>query len=426
MKIDEKILIEEIKTLKKASEIHTKYSISQYKKVLKLLEELEKEKKSLEEKVKERTIHLEKQIKENEKLTKKLKELANFDPLTKLLNRRAFVEKLNELKNENFSVMFLDLDGFKQVNDIYGHKIGDELLKIVSIRIINTLRKEDIVGRIGGDEFVVVIKGKKSPKELEIIANKLIQSISSPVMINDIKVKVGTSIGIYIYNKKDPLNKALSFADSAMYVAKRSGKGKYIFFNPLLNKKYIQEEIKEALESNNLIRKFYPILFNNQSFAKELIIEFEDLSFKKILDAIEEDKKLLEEFTLFMLKDIKEKTLIYIHYKIFNKDFLKKLETLNLDTSKIYLSINSLDLKYIKRDVLEKFSKSGFHIILNRFEEVNFALSYLEYPINGVKIDTKIKNDEKREKIFKGFLEIAKSLDIKVIIKFSTSYFIKN
>ena len=132
MKLTNEILIEEIKTLKRAAKIHTKYSILQYKKVLKLLEELEKEKKSLEEKVKERTLHLEKQIKENEKLTKKLKELANFDPLTKLLNRRAFLQKLHSLENGEFSVMFLDLDGFKQVNDIYGHKIGDELLKIVA------------------------------------------------------------------------------------------------------------------------------------------------------------------------------------------------------------------------------------------------------------------------------------------------------
>ena len=418
----EEVLIQEIKTLKKAAKIHTKYSIIQYKKVLKLLEEIEKEKKSLEKKVKDRTIHLEKQIKENEKLTQKLKELANFDYLTRLLNRRAFLQRLNSLANDEFSVMFLDLDGFKQVNDIYGHKIGDELLKIVSVRIINTLRKEDIVARIGGDEFVILVKGKKSKKELEIIANKLIEKISSPILIDNIKVKVGTSIGIYIYNKKDPLGKILSFADSAMYKAKKSGKGKFVFFNPLLNNVYIHKKIKEALKNGNLIKKFYPILLNNELFAKELIIELEDLTFKEILDALGEDKTLLQEFTLFILKNINEKTLIHIHYKMLNKDFLEKIKNLNLIPSQICLAIESSYLKYIKEEILEEFSNAGFKIVLNRYEDTCFALSYLGLPFDAVKID---KNSiEKR--LFDGFRNILKSLNIKLIIKSSSCYYIKN
>ena len=426
MKIDEKTLIEEIKTLKRASEIHTKYSIEQYKKVLKLLQELEKEKKSLEKKVKQRTIYLEKQIEENKKLTKRLEELATYDPLTRLLNRRAFIHKLNELKNSDFSVMFLDLDGFKQVNDIYGHKAGDELLKIVSIRLINALRKEDIVARFGGDEFVVIIKGKKSKKDLEIIAKKLIEKISEPIVIDGITARVGTSIGIYIYNKKDPINKVLSFADAAMYKAKHSGKGKYIFFNPYFSKYFIQDKIKKALKKGNLEKEYILIYDKDKIFAKELIIELDKLSFKDILEAIEEDKKLLEEITLFMLKDIKEKTIIHLHYKLFNDNFLEKIKNLNLDFSKICLSVYSSNLKYIKLENLKKFKKSGFKIVLDRFEDVHCALTFLEYPIDAFKIDLETALSTKDEKIIKGLLDIAKSLNIKMIVKCGDSFCIKN
>ena len=414
--MNEKLLLKEIKTLKKAAKIHTKYSISQYKRVLKLLEELEKEKKLLEKKVKERTEYLKREIEQNIKLTQQLLELATYDPLTRLLNRRAFLEELRKLKNENFALMFLDLDGFKQVNDIYGHKIGDELLKIVAKRILNTLRKEDIVGRLGGDEFVIIIRGKRNKKDLEVIAKKLIEKISSPIIINKLSIRVGTSIGIYIYNKKDPIDRILSFADSAMYEAKRRGKGKFVFFSDSINKEFIKNELRKAIESGNLKIKRIDIFLEDKVFAYELFVEFEGISFNDIISAIEEDRDLLESLTLFIVNNVKEKSLVFLHYKLVNESFLNKLESKD-----ICFLIDSVKIKYIKENILKEFRKKGFKIILGNFEKVGCPIHYLEYPINGIKI-----NEIKDEKIFNYFLDISRKLDIRVILKCKEFLCIKN
>ena len=414
--MNEKLLLEEIKTLKKAAQIHTTYSIAQYKRVLKLLEELEKEKKLLEKKVKERTEYLKREIEHNRHLTQKLMELAIYDPLTRLLNRRAFLEELKKLKNEYFSVMFLDLDGFKQVNDIYGHKIGDELLKIVAKRIINALRKEDIVGRLGGDEFVIIIKGKKSKRDLEIIAKKLIEKISSPIIINHLKIKVGVSIGVYIYSKKDPIEKVLSFADIAMYEAKKNGKGKFVFFSDSINKEYIKEKIKEALKTDSLKLEYIKIMYKEKIFAYEVTINFENFDFKEIISSIEEDKKLLEKLTYFIIEKVDKKSLIFLHYKLVNETFLR-----NINSKDICFLIDSLKIKYIRLDVLDKFKKRGFKIILDNFEKVGCPIHYLEYSINGVRLEC-----VKDQKLFYYFLEISKKLEVKVFIKCENFWCIKN
>ena len=415
MKLTNEILIEEIKTLKKAAEIHTKYSISQYKKVLKLLEELEKEKKNLEKKVEERTKHLKMEIEENMRLNRQLEELANYDALTKLLNRRAFREELNKLEDDYFSVMFLDLDGFKQVNDIYGHKVGDELLKVVAKRIINALRKSDVVGRLGGDEFVILIKGKHKKKDLEVIAKKLIDKISSPIVIDKITAHVGTSIGIYMRKKEDSVSKALSFADAAMYEAKRTGKGKYVFFSPILSKHYLQKELKKALKRGELNKRFELICYEREIFAKELIVEFENIYLKEILEVIEEDKDFLERFTILLLENLEEseRVLFPIHYKLLNDDFLEKIKGYS---SNICLEIEAKDIKYVKKEELKKFSRAGFSIVVDKFEESDFALAILEHPIDAIKIDRELKKG-KEKKIFEGLLTIAKNLEIKVIFK---------
>jgi GGDEF domain-containing protein len=162
--MDEKTLIKEIKTLQKAAKIHANYSISQYKKVLKYLEKIENEKKLLEEKVKERTQHLEKEMEQKTFIAQKLAHLAKYDQLTGLANRYMFLEELeltkkeSSLLNTSFAILFIDLDGFKLINDTYGHEIGDEVLKEVAKRIRSIVRKNDLVSRLGGDEFTVILK----------------------------------------------------------------------------------------------------------------------------------------------------------------------------------------------------------------------------------------------------------------------------
>jgi diguanylate cyclase (GGDEF)-like protein/PAS domain S-box-containing protein len=164
----------------------------------------------------------------------KLRYLAHHDPLTSLANRQLFTESLKELliwgaDNEEFvGLLYLDLDGFKPVNDTLGHDMGDLLLKAVAKRIKNCLRSSDVVARLGGDEFTVILPGIKKPTDGEIVAEKIGSTIAQPFMINGHAIHVTTSIGISVYPiDGDSADLLIKKADTAMYAAKKQGKNQY-------------------------------------------------------------------------------------------------------------------------------------------------------------------------------------------------------
>jgi diguanylate cyclase (GGDEF)-like protein/PAS domain S-box-containing protein len=174
-------------------------------------------------------------ITERKQLEEKLTFLAQNDTLTGLANRAMFMDKLTEASlraNRNKSalgVMFLDLDGFKQVNDTLGHHNGDELLKQFAMRLTATVRKTDTVARLGGDEFTILLEGMTVPElDVEAVADKLIAAIQPPFVLGDSTIVVTTSIGLALhiqgeFNAEDLLHRA----DSAMYMAKNSGKNRW-------------------------------------------------------------------------------------------------------------------------------------------------------------------------------------------------------
>ncbi|MCG8670845.1 MAG: GGDEF domain-containing protein, partial [Pseudomonadales bacterium] len=127
-----------------------------------------------------------------------LQKIAYYDDLTGLPNRRFLSKKLdkNISQKTKFAALFLDFDGFKKINDTYGHNVGDLLLKYVSERIIRIVKEHDTVYRIGGDEFVILLEKYKSKKQLENISNRIIEFVNKPYDINGVKVKIGISIGI--------------------------------------------------------------------------------------------------------------------------------------------------------------------------------------------------------------------------------------
>ena len=169
-----------------------------------------------------------------------LKHLANHDALTGLPNRILLLDRLKQsiLRNkrygESFVVMFIDLDGFKMINDRYGHKNGDQLLKMVSNRIKNCVRKVDTVSRYGGDEFIVVLDGLKDNNSIKNIAKNILKELNDEFHLEgDIKVKISCSIGIEVFDpKKDEISEEMVIrnADRAMYEVKKSGKNGYKFF----------------------------------------------------------------------------------------------------------------------------------------------------------------------------------------------------
>jgi diguanylate cyclase (GGDEF)-like protein/PAS domain S-box-containing protein len=170
----------------------------------------------------------------------KLTHLAHHDALTNLPNRTLFQEKLNlaikqaESSDESIAVLFLDLDNFKPVNDTLGHRIGDLLLQAVAERLAATIRTTDTVARIGGDEFTVVLTGFKTPQNAGRVAEKLLQTISHPYLLEEHLVKIGVSIGISVYpSDGQTAEELLLLADMAMYFSKRQGRNRYQFYSSM-------------------------------------------------------------------------------------------------------------------------------------------------------------------------------------------------
>lgn len=166
-----------------------------------------------------------------------LEKFAYIDPLTKLPNRRACEEqiesylKLAEINNNPLAVLFMDLDHFKEVNDTYGHKIGDLLLTEIGTRLKACVRKDDIVARISGDEFIVVLKGITDNNKIKEISNNIIKSVNQDIILENNKCNVGISIGISLYpTDANSATKLIKMADEAMYSSKSSGRNRLKFY----------------------------------------------------------------------------------------------------------------------------------------------------------------------------------------------------
>ncbi|WP_127475989.1 diguanylate cyclase domain-containing protein [Sulfurivermis fontis] len=172
--------------------------------------------------------------KENEE---RLYHLAHYDLLTDLPNRMLFYDRLRQgllrakRNNRQVAIMFLDLDGFKQVNDELGHHAGDELLRQVARRLSGVLRASDTVARFGGDEFTVSVPDLTPDDDISRVAQKIIAAVAKPYYLGSNRVQVTTSVGISLFPQdgEDP-DSLITHADMAMYETKKGGKNSYRFY----------------------------------------------------------------------------------------------------------------------------------------------------------------------------------------------------
>ncbi len=166
---------------------------------------------------------------------KKLEHIAHFDPLTNLPNRVLFADRLHqamvqaERQEKEIALIYLDLDGFKSVNDNHGHDFGDSLLSVISTRMKEALREGDTLARVGGDEFVGVLLDLSADEPVSPILERLLEAASRPVQLGDISAQVSVSIGVSFYPQSHPIEaqRLMQQADEAMYLAKREGKNRY-------------------------------------------------------------------------------------------------------------------------------------------------------------------------------------------------------
>lgn len=242
--------------------------------------------------------------------TAEIKRLAYTDTLTNLPNRRMFLHCLNHevdhLKStgsdKSLAVMFLDLDNFKPINDQFGHDAGDELLRVISMRLLDCVRSTDtvaneqieilldhtpgesVVARLAGDEFMLVISNLDNIQQAEKVAQRIREVTVQPVSINGTECSVGVSIGICMYpefaNSADTL---INRADTAMYDAKHSGKNRFRFYDQQLReastlKSKLNTAIKAAIENDELCLLYQPIfnLKNGQLVSAEALLRWKN------------------------------------------------------------------------------------------------------------------------------------------------------
>ena len=385
--------------------------------------------------------------------------LANHDALTGLYNRNMFIKKLNECLEQCkrtetlMAVFFLDLDGFKYINDTMGHDIGDELIKEIAKRLCASVRNTDTVSRLGGDEFTVILTNLKHIKDIDIVADKIIENVAMPCTISEHNIKTSCSLGITVYPFEDADNAytLIKQADTAMYQAKASGKNRYSFYTASLaeeamNLKQLENDLLNAFQKKEFEVYFQSkvSLNNHKIIGAEALIRWPNKKHPNISPAdfipIMEKTDLIKDIDLWVLKEtclnlkkwlLKKSDLIVsinLSAKHFNDNSLisriKKILS-ETDVSAKNLEIEITEGVLISQTekaevILNELKEMGFSISLDDFGSGYSSLSYLkQLPINRLKIDRTfvidLENNNDSQAIIEAIVNLAKSLELTVI-----------
>lgn len=211
-------------------------------------------------------------ITEEHEAGERIEQLAHYDTLTGLPNRFLFRERANEAievarrGEKPLALLFLDLDRFKNVNDTQGHEAGDLLLQEIAGRLRQCVRSSDLVGRLGGDEFLVLLREVARPEDAALVARKIIAAVGEPVALGGLDAQVGCSIGIALLGDNAPdLESLLRAADTAMYAAKDAGRNTFQFYNASFYERVqrrvtLEQELRQALARDEFHLAFQPTL----------------------------------------------------------------------------------------------------------------------------------------------------------------------
>ena len=209
-------------------------------------------------------------IDDSKRAQQRLERLANMDSLTSLPNRRQFIEHARgaiercRARGTNLGVLFIDLDNFKNVNDTLGHDVGDLLLQAVAVRLQSCVRADDIIWRLGGDEFIVTMEYVRNRAEAEVVCRRIADALSPPFVIREISISTSASIGVaFCPEDAEDANALLKNADLAMYHAKEFGSGAYQFFTEAMGVRRtaridVEQALRGALRRYELFLVYQP------------------------------------------------------------------------------------------------------------------------------------------------------------------------
>lgn len=384
-----------------------------------------------------------------------LETLAYIDKLTKLPNRRFFMDRLNEAVKEaevfggGLAVFFLDLDNFKIINDSLGHEVGDFVLSEAAWRIQDTLRSDDIVCRLGGDEFTVIIKGVDKKGELIKIANAMIHEFEQPILCHDRELRISTSIGIVQFPSDGNDEKELiKNADTAMYAAKHAGKNSYRFFTQDMHRDlhdYLELEgaLRKAIENSDLYLVYQPLVdVESQTITNcEALLRWKHPTRGHIPPArfipIAEQSGLISDIGDWVftevckqLKQWKFDMNVSINVsgsELLDKRFIDRLANtlVEFDIDAYRLQLEFTEHVLISKDgssltILNALKRSGFRLAVDDFGTGFSSLSYLtELPVDVIKIDksfiNKLPHDRRTIAVVNSIISLADSLDMQTI-----------
>jgi diguanylate cyclase (GGDEF)-like protein len=392
-------------------------------------------------------------------LSKALQHQVNHDSLTQLPNRRFFESELNKQLDNQVqagtlgAIMFLDLDGFKSVNDSIGHSSGDKLLKHVAMRLQNRIPENDILARIGGDEFAVICKDLSNQQDAIIIAERLAASLCMPFQIGKESVNIGTSIGLSFF-PLDGLsaNELLHNADQAMYKAKSQGKNCVVRYEHSMGKELrersqLEVEIRHAIDNDELQLHFQPQVNVDEGIVTgvEALIRWQHPSGKLLApgqfipiaeksDAIDHIGAWVLNRAIWQLHQWQDTSLNklrmgvniaatqFIH-KGFADDVLTLLSQSQISPGMLELEVTESVVMRDLQAVAERLNTlraAGVRIAVDDFGTGYSSLSYLQdLPLDVLKIDrafvSRLENEEADRSIVNTIILLANGLKLSTI-----------
>ena len=391
-----------------------------------------------------------------------MRELAYHDPLTRLHNRTVFLERLEHhlalqqrrSDEKKACVMILDLDNFKSINDTMGHLQGDKLLITIARRLRKLARRSDTMSRFGGDEFVLLLEDMDSRFGIDIIAQRIIKSLSEPLVLNDRKIDIHSSIGIVELNKGYTSSKqVLHDADIALYRAKEQGRGSWVVFDETLDanvkrQRLLQPELKSALAENQLQMYYQPICSasNRRVCGFEALARWQRANGEWVSPVefipLAEDSGLILDIGLWALEsaaiqlarfNAEDKHCdLYISINIdatsltdecFYDGVVSAINTFKLRRGQLKIEITERGLIKDTEAILPRMHsliKLGCEFMIDDFGTGYSSLSYLHrLPIHSLKIDRSfvmhLDKKETSEPVVKTIIALAESLGINVV-----------
>lgn len=398
-------------------------------------------------------------ITELKKASTQMEQLALYDSLTGLANRRLFIDRLNQSihaakrHDMNVALLFLDLDQFKRINDTLGHDAGDKLLLIVSQRLVASVRAQDTVSRLGGDEFTILLNDVKDSNSVTTVAKQILKVLKEPIRLGKHEVIVSTSIGITMAPEDSTdADTLMKNADLALYRAKEHGRDQYYFFTEELNVNalrmlHIEQELRHALQSDEFTLLFQPQvnLKTGEISSVEALIRWHhpergEVSPAEFISIAEETGlivqigewvlknaciqiKLLQELTGYPVK-----VAVNLSTRQFTDPNLENLitevlQSADLDANYLELEVTeSMLMDDIEKIIhqLERIKSTGTTITIDDFGSGYSSLRYLKrLPVDILKVDREfvkdIPDDLNDMEITSAIIAVAHKLNLKVI-----------